>query len=97
MENMFTTVKPAHGFSIGKDRSGQQLNIWNTQGGFNMKLTGNLKKQVEATATKDEAREAIRNAGMILDDEELDQVTGGGITVPLVSPYSTTPTDDAGE
>ena len=42
-----------------------------------MKLTGNLKKQVEATATKDEAREAIRNAGMILDDAELDQVTGG--------------------
>ena len=47
-----------------------------------MKLTGNLKKQVEATATKDEAREAIRNAGMILDDAELDQVTGGGISQP---------------
>ena len=42
-----------------------------------MKLTGNLKKQVEATTTKDEAREAIQNAGMILDEEELDQVTGG--------------------
>lgn len=42
-----------------------------------MKLTGNLKKQVEATATKDEARETIRNAGMILDDAELDQVAGG--------------------
>ena len=42
-----------------------------------MKLTDNLKKQVEATATKDDAREAIRKAGMILDDAELDQVTGG--------------------
>ena len=42
-----------------------------------MKLTGNLKKQVEATTTKDEARETIRNAGMILDDTELDQVSGG--------------------
>lgn len=44
-----------------------------------MKLTGNLKKQVEATATKEEAREAIRNAGMELTDDELDQVAGGGI------------------
>ena len=42
-----------------------------------MKLTGNLKKQVEATATKDEAREAIRRAGMVLDDAELDTVMGG--------------------
>lgn len=42
-----------------------------------MKLTGNLRKKVEAAATKDEAREAIRSAGMILDDAELDQVTGG--------------------
>lgn len=42
-----------------------------------MELTSNLKKEVEATATKDEAREAIRNAGMILDDTELDQVAGG--------------------
>ena len=42
-----------------------------------MKLIGNLKKQVEASATKDEAREAIRKAGMELTDEELDQVSGG--------------------
>ena len=42
-----------------------------------MKLTGNLKKQVEATVTKDEARKVIRKASMILDDAELDQVTGG--------------------
>ena len=42
-----------------------------------MKLTGNLKKQVEATATKDEARETIADAGMLLNDDELDQVAGG--------------------
>ena len=43
-----------------------------------MKLTGNLKKQVETSATKDEAREAIRNAGMELGDDEMDQVAGAG-------------------
>ena len=42
-----------------------------------MKLIGELKKQVEATTTKDEARVAIRNAGMELTDDELDQVAGG--------------------
>ena len=42
-----------------------------------MKLIGNLKRQVEATATKDEARAAIRIAGMELTDDELDKVTGG--------------------
>lgn len=61
-----------------------------------MKLTGNLKNQVEATTTKDEARETIRNAGMILDDTELDQVTGGLIDFSLGAD-STTPTGDAGE
>ena len=42
-----------------------------------MKLTVNLEKQVETAATKDEARETIRNTGMILDDAELNQVAGG--------------------
>ena len=60
-----------------------------------MKLTGNLKKQVEATTTKDEAREAIRKAGMILDDAELDQVTGG-VDIMFAWPGTTT-TGDAGE
>ena len=58
-----------------------------------MKLIGNLKKQVEATTTKDEAREAIRSAGMELTDDELDQVAGGrtvsepGKEFNLVSPF----------
>ena len=42
-----------------------------------MKLIGNLKKQVEATTTKDEAREVILKAGMELTNDELDMVAGG--------------------
>ena len=42
-----------------------------------MKLIGNLKKQVEETKNKEEAKEVIEKAGMELTDEELDQVTGG--------------------
>ena len=42
-----------------------------------MKLVGNLKKQVEETKTKEEAKEVIEKAGMELTDEELDNVTGG--------------------
>ena len=42
-----------------------------------MKLIGELKKQVESTATKEEAKDVIANAGMELTEDELDQVTGG--------------------
>ena len=42
-----------------------------------MKLTGKLKTQVEAAPTKEEKREAIKQAGMLLTDDELDQVAGG--------------------
>ena len=42
-----------------------------------MKLIGNLKKQVEETKNKEEAKKVIEKAGMELTDEELDQVTGG--------------------
>ena len=42
-----------------------------------MKLTCKLKKQVESAATKEEKREAIKQAGMLLTDDELDQVSGG--------------------
>ncbi|MCR5024378.1 MAG: hypothetical protein K6A90_08620 [Lachnospiraceae bacterium] len=44
-----------------------------------MKLTGKLKKQVEKAQTKEEAREAIKKAGMLLDDDELELVSGGGM------------------
>ncbi len=42
-----------------------------------MKLIGNLKKQVEETKNKEEAKEVIEKAGMELTDEELDLVAGG--------------------
>ena len=42
-----------------------------------MKLTGDLKKIVYNSKTREEARAAIEDAGMILNDEELDSVSGG--------------------
>jgi hypothetical protein len=48
-----------------------------------MKLTGNLKKQVESAPTKEEKREAIKQAGILLTDDELDKVSGGA-SWPLI-------------
>ena len=42
-----------------------------------MQLTGELKEKVEKAETKEEAKKTIEEAGMILDDAELDQVAGG--------------------
>ena len=42
-----------------------------------MKLTGELKEKVEQAENKEEAKKIIEEAGMILDDTELDQVAGG--------------------
>ncbi len=42
-----------------------------------MRLIGTLKKQVEATGSKEEAKEVIAQAGMELNDEELNQISGG--------------------
>jgi hypothetical protein len=42
-----------------------------------MKLTGNLKEQVEKVETKDEKKSLIENAGMLLTDEEVETVSGG--------------------
>ncbi len=42
-----------------------------------MQLIGDLKKQVEKTNNKAEAKELIANAGMILTDDELEMVAGG--------------------
>ena len=42
-----------------------------------MKLTGDLKKKVEKAKTREAARETIAQAGMLLNDDELDQVSGG--------------------
>ena len=42
-----------------------------------MKLIGKLKKQVENTNDKEEAKKIIADAGMELTDDELDMVAGG--------------------
>ncbi len=42
-----------------------------------MKLVGDLKKKVEETKNKEEAKEVIEKAGMQLTDDELENVTGG--------------------
>ena len=42
-----------------------------------MKLIGNLKKTVDEIDTKDGKRDAIRKAGMLLSDNELEMVAGG--------------------
>ena len=44
-----------------------------------MKLTEELKDKVDKTKTKEEAKQTIENSGMILDDAELDQVSGGDV------------------
>ena len=46
-----------------------------------MKLIGVLKKKVENAETKEEARDVIKKAGILLDDDELDQVSGGRATI----------------
>ena len=42
-----------------------------------MQLTGELKEKVEKAESKEEAKKTIEEAGMILNDDELDQVAGG--------------------
>ena len=53
-----------------------------------MKLVGELKKQVEETNNKEEAKELIENAGMLLTDEELDNVTGGNDDFAIDNGYN---------
>ena len=48
-----------------------------------MKLTGDLKKKVEQTQTKEEAKDAIKKAGMLLTDDELEQVRILGKAIAL--------------
>ena len=42
-----------------------------------MKLVGKLKEKVNKAENKEQAKELIAKAGMELNDEELDQVSGG--------------------
>ena len=58
-----------------------------------MKLIGNLKEQVELTESKEEAKKVIEAAGMLLTDDELEKVAGGGLPEPAPRPQ---PGDDPG-
>ena len=53
-------------------------------GGKEMEIIGKLKENVEKAENKEEAKEIIKNAGaeagIILSEEELDEVSGGGVT-----------------
>ena len=42
-----------------------------------MRLTGELKKNVDNAESKEEAKELIAQAGMELTDEEVEMVAGG--------------------
>ena len=42
-----------------------------------MKLVGDLKDKVEKAENQEAANEIIKEAGMDLTDEEMDQVAGG--------------------
>jgi len=52
-----------------------------------MKLTGELKEQVEKTDNRDEKKRLIEEAGMELTDEEMDIVSGGESVDPLRTFY----------
>ena len=51
-----------------------------------MKPTENLKGQSVKAQTKEEARDTIKEAGMLLDDEELETVSGGLLDNPFMHP-----------
>ena len=42
-----------------------------------MKLVGDLKEKVEKAENREDAKELIKDAGMELTDEEMDEVAGG--------------------
>ena len=48
-----------------------------TPKGAAMKLTRELKEQVEKAESVEEKRQLIEDAGMELSDEELEQIAGG--------------------
>ena len=50
-----------------------------------MKLIRNLKKTVDEIDTKEGKRDAIKKAGMMLTDDELEMVSGGGDGLWVVS------------
>ena len=47
-----------------------------------MKLTGDLKDKVEKAENQEEAKKIIKEAGIELTDEEMNQVAGGLVQSP---------------
>ena len=54
-----------------------------------MKLTGELKDKVEQAKDLEEAKAAIAEAGMLLSDDEVSEVAGGGKKVDSHAIYCT--------
>ncbi len=51
-----------------------------------MELIGKLKTDVEETKSKEEAKKVIKEAGFLLSDDELENVTGGIKKLIIVPP-----------
>ena len=49
-----------------------------------MKLIGELKEKVSKAESIEQAKEIIEEAGMELNDKELDEVAGGGLDFGLI-------------
>ena len=71
-------------FSAGSDHKERLRKQLFNKGGNSMKLTEELKGKLENAGSAEEARkilgktrEAVEEAGIILDDAELDQAAGG--------------------
>ena len=47
-----------------------------------MELTKELKEKIEKAQSKEEAKKIMEDAGIILNDTELDQVAGGFMSDP---------------
>ncbi len=64
-----------------------------------MRLTGKLKEKVEKAKTREEAkrviRETIEEAGIILDDDELNQISGGGSIAYAHQPVHADPSNQS--
>ena len=52
-----------------------------------MELTKELKEKLENVESKEEAKRILEKAGVILNDEELDQVAGGASKPKGPEPY----------
>ncbi len=52
-----------------------------------MKLTGKPNTQVENEGNRENRREAIRQTGMLLTDEQLNMVSGGSGKWGITEPY----------